>query len=60
MTNNHPELLGVETKLRQLVDKLNLAMRDGTLLEVEEWFAAIEVESREARYTATRLMAGKP
>lgn len=58
MTNN--QLAGVETKLRQLIEKLNLAMRDGTMLEVEEWLAAIEVEARESRYTAARLMAGKP
>ena len=57
MSQNHLELCGVETLLRKLVRDLNMAEREGSLKDVEEALAAIEVEAREARYIAERLQA---
>jgi hypothetical protein len=54
---NHLELCGVETTLKKLVKDLNMAEREGTLKDVENALAAIEVEAREAKYIAERLQA---
>lgn len=56
MTNNYPELCGVETTLRALTNKLNMAMREGTLLAVADALAAIQVEAREAEYAVNSIM----
>lgn len=56
MTNNYPELCGVETKLRQLIDRYNMAQREGTLLGIADALAAIQGEAREAEYAVNRIM----
>lgn len=58
MSQNYPELCGVETKLRQLIDQFNMAQREGTLLARADALAAIQVEAREAEYTINNIMFG--
>jgi hypothetical protein len=41
MTNNHIELVGVETDLKSLLYKLNEAARDGTLMDFADTLTEI-------------------
>lgn len=55
MTNNYPQLLGVETKLRELIQEYNYAVREGTLPQMRGLLSKIEGEAREAGYAAEGL-----
>jgi hypothetical protein len=56
MTNNHIELCGAETLIATKLRELNIAVRDGTMQEVRDKLAEIEVEAREAGYVAEWLL----
>ncbi len=56
MTNNHTELLGVETTLQTLLYKLNIARRDGTLLQVANVLADIQAQARKYEFAVNDLL----
>ena len=56
MTNNVPQLLGVETKLRKLLYELNIATRDGTLKQMANRYMEIKTLAQEAEYVCTDLI----
>lgn len=56
MTNNRPELCGVQTLIGKKLQELNMAFREGTMKDVSDKLAEIEVEAREAKYIAERFL----
>ena len=56
MTNNHTELLGVETTLQSMLYELNLARRDGTLLQVANILADIQKTARDYEWAVNDLL----
>lgn len=56
MTNNHPELVGVQTTLQDLLYKLNMAMREGTLHAVADRLSDIEHQARTAGFKVNEIM----
>ena len=56
MTNNYPQLLGVETKLRQLISEYNIATRDGTPKQMANRLADIQALARKAEWELNDLI----
>jgi hypothetical protein len=56
MTNNIPQLLGVETKLRRLISEYNIATRDGTLKQMANRLMEIKTIAQQAEYVCTDLI----
>ena len=50
MTNNIPQLLGVETNLRRLIGEYNIASRDGTLKQMANRLMEIKTIAQQAEY----------
>lgn len=55
MTNNQVPL-GIETQLQKLVYDLNIARRDGTLLQVANILADIQSAARKAEWAVNDLL----
>ena len=56
MTNNIPQLLGVETKMRQLLYQYNMAQREGTLKQMAGRLADIQALARKAEWELNDLI----
>lgn len=56
MTQNHLELAGLETHLRELIGKLNMATREGTLLAVADALSDIEHTALMAGFTVNEIL----
>jgi hypothetical protein len=56
MTNNIPQLLGVETKLRRLLSEYNMAVREGTLKQMANRLMEIKTIAQQAEYVCTDLI----
>lgn len=56
MTNNHLSLCGVETRLRQLLDKFNMTVREGTLFSAANLLSEIQAEARNAEYSINDIL----
>ena len=56
VTNNHIELCGVETRLRQLLDRFNMMVREGTLAGAASLLADIQAEARHAEWRINDLV----
>ncbi len=56
MTNNHAELVGVETQLRRLLYEYNMATREGTLKQMANKLADIQDLARKAEWACNGLI----
>lgn len=56
MTNNIPQLLGIETKLRGLLYEYNMATREGTLKQMANRLADIQALARQAEWELNDLI----
>jgi hypothetical protein len=56
VSQNYPELAGVQTKIHQLNEELNLKLREGRLLGIGDVLAKMTSVVREADWTVSRLM----
>ena len=56
MTNNIPQLLGVESKLRKLLYEYNMATREGTLKQMANRLMEIKTIAQQAEYVCTDLI----
>ncbi len=60
MTNNHPELVGVETQLRRLIYEYNMATREGTLKQMANRLMLIKDLAKAAETVCTNLIFPPP
>ena len=56
MTNNIPQLLGVETKMKQLLYQYNMATREGTLKQMANRMMEIRDLAKYAETVCTDLI----
>ncbi len=56
MTNNYPELCGVETQLKQLLYEYNMAQREGTLKQMANRLKMIGDVATKYESVATRIL----
>jgi hypothetical protein len=60
MTNNHPELCGVEQQLKNLLYEYNMATREGTLKQMANRLKLIGDVATQAEAVATKLIFPPP